>query len=104
MTLLKPLCVDLDGTLIDGDVTMIALREFVNRGFFNFFRVIFWFMHGRAYLKHKLAIVVSLDVEKLSYNSKLVDFINRRKADGGSVFLATACNIRYANAVAEYLG
>jgi phosphoserine phosphatase len=99
-----PLCVDLDGTLIEDDVTLKALGIYVKRRFFNIFVVFFWMLHGRAYLKHKLAQCVDLDVESLRYRTEFLTFVRKRNEGGYRIFLATACNQVYANRIADYLG
>jgi phosphoserine phosphatase len=100
----KPLCVDLDGTLIAEDVTLVAADIFMRRGLGNLLRMFLWLLHGRAYLKRKLAEAVNLDVDSLSYNDRVLDLISRRKKKGCKIFLATACDAIYANMIADYLG
>jgi phosphoglycolate phosphatase-like HAD superfamily hydrolase len=101
---MKPVCVDLDGTLIDEDVTQKALKIYVKRDFLNIFRVILWLLHGRAYLKHQLAQSVKLDVGSLRYNDNLLKYIAEKKNAGCKIFLATACNWDYAEDIADHLG
>jgi phosphoserine phosphatase len=98
-----PICVDLDGTLIRNDVTIEAARVFVKRSFWNVFKIFFWFLRGRAYLKRKLALQVDLDVSLLEYNKKFLDYIISRKSRGHSIFLATACDSIYAEKIADCL-
>ncbi|GHU10693.1 hypothetical protein FACS189449_00630 [Alphaproteobacteria bacterium] len=97
------LVVDLDGTLIAEDVTILALDKFVHNNPLNVFKVVWWFLHGRAHLKRKLAINVDLDVASLSYNKKLIDFLLNQKHEGCSLFLATACDRLYAEKVADFI-
>ncbi|MDR1334349.1 MAG: hypothetical protein LBJ71_03965 [Holosporaceae bacterium] len=101
---MMPICVDLDGTLIDEDVTLKALEIYVKSDFSNIFRVILWLLRGRAYLKHQLAQFVRLDVSSLSYNDNLLKYIAKKKSDGCKIFLATACNRVYAEDIADHLG
>ncbi|MDR2067832.1 MAG: hypothetical protein LBP41_02480 [Holosporaceae bacterium] len=100
---LKPICVDLDGTLIKNDVTMIALKKYVKGNFLRIFEVFYWFLHGRAHLKHQLAKNISLDAKSLNYNKKFLDFIIGERKKGRRIFLATACNRNYAHEVADFL-
>jgi phosphoserine phosphatase len=100
---LKPICVDLDGTLVKNDVTMMVLRRYVKDNFLHVFKVFYWFLHGRAYLKHKLAKNVNLDVSSLNYNQKFLNFIIDERKKGRRIFLATACNQNYAHEVADFL-
>ncbi|MDR0632327.1 MAG: hypothetical protein LBF54_03780 [Holosporaceae bacterium] len=99
-----PLCVDLDGTLIEGDVTLKVLKIYIKLRFFNIFVALFWLLRGRAYFKHKLAESVELDAASLKYNRRLLEFILKKKGKGHPIFLATACNHVYADKVADYLG
>ncbi|MDR2724165.1 MAG: hypothetical protein LBB25_03105 [Holosporaceae bacterium] len=102
---MRPLCVDLDGTLLEEDVTLVAAKIYMKRSFFNLLKMIFWIARGgRAHLKHKLAQHVDLDTKRLNYNKELMEFILQRKTKGHKIFLATACNHVYARKVADYLG
>ncbi|GHU17560.1 hypothetical protein FACS189472_04630 [Alphaproteobacteria bacterium] len=96
-------CVDLDGTLISEDVTICALKIFVRHNPLNVFKVAWWFLHGRAYLKRELAVRIDLDVANLSYNKKLIDFLMKKKQNGYRLFLATACDRLYAEKIADFI-
>lgn len=99
----KPICVDLDGTLIRNDVTIDAIRALIRQNFFNIFKIGMWFLRGRAYMKKRLSENVELDVSKLCYNKKFLDFIISKKNDGHQLFLATACDKSYAEKIADSL-
>jgi phosphoserine phosphatase len=103
---MKPLCVDLDGTLIREDVTLLALKKFLRRNpLVNAAKIIYWLLEGgRACLKQKLALEVPIDVSTLSYNKKLLDFLLRRKSEGIRLFLVTACDKVYAEKIADSVG
>jgi phosphoserine phosphatase len=100
---LKPLCVDLDGTLVRDDVTAIALNRYVRDNFLHVFRVFYWFLRGRAYLKHKLSQNIRLDASVLNYNQKFLNFIIDERKKGRRIFLATASNQSYAHEIADFL-
>ncbi|MDR0678030.1 MAG: haloacid dehalogenase-like hydrolase [Holosporaceae bacterium] len=104
MNKLKPICVDLDGTLIDEDVTTEAIKIYLRRSFLNVFRVFYWLLRGRAYLKQKLSEFVELDVSSLKYRKEFLAFILNKKQKGHQIFLVTASNHTYADKVADYLG
>ena len=99
-----PICVDLDGTLIYEDVTMVAMRSFIHQNWWNIFLIVLWFLRGRAYLKHCLAETVEIDPASLTYNQKLLDFLCAQMKSGARLILATACDQKYANVVAKYVG
>lgn len=104
MTRRLPICVDLDGTLIHDDVTILALNGFVRGAWSRVFQVVAWFLRGRAYLKRQLALRVPLDPSRLRYNNAFLSYIKNKRESGHRIFLVTACNIDYANVVASYLG
>jgi hypothetical protein len=102
-----PLCIDLDGTLIETDVTWLATKIYLHNNIFNIFngvRLAAWMSRGRAYYKHKLASVVSLDPKQLPYRSLLMGYLKAEQKAGRSLYLATAADITYATAVSDYLG
>jgi phosphoserine phosphatase len=100
-----PLCIDLDGTLIRGDVTIDAIKKYYAAGGFrNLLRMSLWLLRGRAHLKRMLARNVQLDADTLDYNKNLLDFIAQKKSAGHGIFLATACDEIYANEIADFLG
>jgi phosphoserine phosphatase len=103
---MNPLCVDLDGTLILEDVTLLALKEFLRRNpLLNAPKAAHWLLcSGLAFLKQKLAMEIPIDVRMLSYNEKLLDFMLKRKSEGVRLFLATACDRVYAEKIADSLG
>lgn len=102
---MQPLCVDLDGTLIYNDVTLIAYGDYIYGHQFKMLAAAWWLLKGgRALLKHELACRIDINPAELHYNEKVLEYIDAHKCAVGKVFLATACNIKYANAVAEHLG
>jgi hydroxymethylpyrimidine pyrophosphatase-like HAD family hydrolase len=99
----KPICVDLDGTLIRNDVTIRAFRAYLAGSVWSVFSVVFWLIKGRAYLKKQLASSVNLDPSLLDYNNDFLQFIIDKKKEGHKIFLATACDKIYADQIAEFL-
>ncbi len=101
---LEPLFVDLDGTLIAGDVTWESLFAAVGKFPWLVFVIPFWFLQGRGYMKRRVAEHAAIEVRGLPYHPQVVDFCRRRRAQGGEVILATASDRSLARAVAENLG
>lgn len=99
-----PICVDLDGTLIRGDVTAIAAEEYVRKNVFHVFELLGWFCGGLANFKQKLAEAETIDPAVLPYNREFLDYLKEKKSENHKIFLATACNTAYAKLVADYLG
>lgn len=103
-TLDCPLCVDLDGTLIEEDVTQVSLRMYLKENLMRIGKVLFWSLKGRAFLKKKLGEIVFLDPASLSYALPVLDLIKEAKNKGHLIVLATAADARIAHKVAHYCG
>ena len=99
----RVICVDLDGTLIDTDLSIDAAKKFVRKDIFNVFRLAFWFFKGIQYLKYKVAEETEIDVLTLPYNSGFLSYLNKRKSEGCQIYLATGSAEKYAKQVADHL-
>lgn len=99
----RVICVDLDGTLINTDLSVDAAKKFVRKNIFNVFRLTFWFFKGIQYLKCKVAEETEIDVSILPYNSGFLSYLNKRKSEGCQVYLATGSTKKYAKQVADHL-
>ena len=62
-----------------------------------------WLGTGKANLKARIADEVELDVAALPYNPRVLDWVRQAQRAGRRVVLATASNVRYAQAVADHL-
>ncbi len=102
----RVLCVDLDGTLIVGDMLWESLIALVRRRPWAVLLLPLWLLRGRAHLKQQLArtAAADLDVAALPYRDEVVSLIRREFARGRPVVLATASDVRLASAVANHLG
>ena len=100
---LPVLCVDLDGTLVRTDTLAELFVASVRQNPWVVFLCLFWMIQGRAILKEELARRTQLAVSRLPYNQDVLKYVRQAKAVGTRVVLATAANIRVANAVAEQL-
>lgn len=96
--------VDLDGTLIHTDLLVESALRFVALRPFQAYRLILWLARGKAHLKAQLAQRVEIDPSALPYNEPLLDHLAALAAQGTPLYLATAANERYAEAVARHLG
>lgn len=103
-TELSPLCVDLDGTLIYEDVIWVSWKNLIKSDFKKCFTPLLWFMKGRAYMKHQLALHSFIDPSKLTYNKELLCFLKKCKDDQIHIVLATAADEKFATTIANYLG
>lgn len=99
-----PLAVDLDGTLILGDVVAAAAWRMVAASPFGLFRLALWFLRGRAYAKARLAAEAPGAPARLAYNRPLLDWLRAQKATGRILVLATATDKRAAEAIATHVG
>jgi 4-hydroxybenzoate polyprenyltransferase/phosphoserine phosphatase len=85
-----PLVVDVDGTLLKGDLLHEAALQFVARHPFQSWRLGSWLTGGKAHLKTELAARVDPVVESIPMRDAVVDTIAAAKADGREVWLASA--------------
>lgn len=101
---IRPLCVDLDGTLIDTDLLFESYVAFVRAKPLLAFMPILWLIFfGKAGLKARLVNQVKLDVAYLPYNSIVLAAIRMEKANGRQIVLVTASHLIYAQEIAEHL-
>jgi 4-hydroxybenzoate polyprenyltransferase len=97
----KPLCIDLDGTLIRTDVLQESLLEFIKLYPWKVFHILFWILKGRAYLKKKVAEKIILDPALLPYNEKFLKFLKQQK--NRDLYLVTAADKKVALPIAKHL-
>lgn len=100
----RPLCVDLDGTLVKSDTLLDSVLVLGRRKPSQVWRLPFWLMRGRAALKAHLASTVSLDVAHLPYNRDLLAFLEQEHAAGRKLYLATGADQTLARRIAAHLG
>lgn len=100
----RPLVVDLDGTLLRSDMLVESAFSFLRQHPFRALAPLSWLFSGKANLKAKLAAAVSLDVTTLPYDRQTIAFLEREKANGRTLVLATASHQKYADMIAAHLG
>ena len=100
----RPLCVDLDGTLVKSDTFVDSLMVLVRRQPGAFLRTPAWALKGKAHVKSQVGSLVSLDVEHLPYNRPLLDYLRGEHAAGRKLYLATGADRELAHRVANHLG
>lgn len=99
-----PLVVDLDGTVIRTDLLWELIARLLRRNPFAVFQIAFWWLRGRAWLKHQLAARVQAEPATLPYQRDFVAWLRKEKAAGRKIVLATASDQRMAQPVADHLG
>ena len=98
-----PLCVDLDGTLVAGDLLVESLRMAARSPRFLLESPL-RLARGRAPFKAWVARQVLPDLELLPWHQPLLDWLRTARQGGRPLLLATAADARVAHAVAEFLG
>lgn len=103
LPLSMPLVVDLDGTLIAGDMFYKSLFAALLRNPFIVLPCIGWLWRGRAALKRELALRCRIDFDRLKLHQDVLALLLREKAAGRSVALATAADALLAEQIAVRL-
>ncbi len=99
-----PLVVDLDHTLIAGDIAMESLVRQATRGLRAFLGVLWCLLRGPAAVKCHLARHAPVDPARLAYRPEVLALIAEARAERRPVILASAAHWRNARAVARHLG
>lgn len=99
-----PLCVDLDGTLINTDMLWESLVRWLRRKPWYLPLILLWWSRGRARLKAELAARVRVDPATLPYHQPFLRFLQGEKRCGRTLLLVTASDEALARPVAEYTG
>ncbi|MGH7601237.1 MAG: UbiA family prenyltransferase, partial [bacterium] len=100
----KPLCVDMDGTLLATDVLWESLLVLLKNQPLKIFSLPFWLLKGKAYFKRELARRVRLNPTVLPYRESVLAFLREEKESGREIVLATASDQHVAQSVADHLG
>jgi 4-hydroxybenzoate polyprenyltransferase len=98
------LCVDLDGTLIRGNVLWECVLALLKTRPSTLLLLPFWLLAGRASLKQKLAARIQLDPARLPYRQAVLDLLQREKANGRRIALVTAADRELAETISSHLG
>jgi phosphoserine phosphatase len=101
-TCLLPVCIDLDGTLIQTDVLLESLLIYVKKFPWKSVLLLYWLIQGRALLKKKVADEIDLDILSLPVNQKIIDLILSYRKKGHKIYLVTAAAEKYGYAVAKH--
>src|SRR6478609_9989905 len=99
-----PLVLDLDGTLIAGDLLYKSFFSILRRNPLIVFSCAAWLLRGRAALKRQLALRNRIDWERLALHRDVLDLARREKAAGRTIVLATAADAVLAGHLAARLG
>jgi hypothetical protein len=97
------LAVDLDGTLIFGDLFRLSIFRLIASNPLYILIIPIWLCRGRAALKRSVAERVDIDPAQLVYRTEVLDFVRAQAKTGRRTVLATGSDARLAQAVADYL-
>ena len=103
-----PLVVDVDGSLIGGDLLIERIARLLSVSPLSLFALPFWLVaamvRGRSWLKRRIAEAVSLPPDTLAWNPVVLEEIAAAQAAGRSVWLASASDARAVSPLAETVG
>ncbi len=99
-----PLVVDVDGSLVSGDLLIEGATRLVAASPLRLFALPFWLAEGRAALKRRVARAVPLPPETLVLNPAVLDEIAAAKAAGREVWLVSAADELAVAPLAESVG
>lgn len=100
----RPLCVDLDGTLVKTDTFEQALFLLVRTRPLALFSLPRWARQGLAGLKQRVVQQVTSDSSAFPFHAELLDFLKEEHAKGRELILVTASDEATAHSVAEQTG
>jgi 4-hydroxybenzoate polyprenyltransferase/phosphoserine phosphatase len=99
-----PLVVDLDGTLIMGDLLVESASQVATRRPADLLHFVPWLLESRVRLKSELARRCDIDPAALPYNEPLIEWLKGERESGRKIVLATASHQLLADRVAHHLG
>lgn len=99
-----PLVVDVDGTLVKTDLLHEALLQSAAQHPWQLWRVPLWMMGGKSRLKSRLGDQVTLGIGSIPLRDETISAIREAQAQGRPVFLASASDHRYVEALAQRIG
>jgi phosphoserine phosphatase len=103
LPLSMPLAVDLDRTLITGDMLHESIRSALRHNPFDALLYATRLWGGRAGLKRAFARHCHIDWDRITLHQDVLELVLREKAAGRSVALATASDALLAEQIAAHL-
>jgi len=103
LPLSMPLVLDLDGTLIAGDLLYKSFFSILRRNPLIVFGCARWLLTGRAALKRQLALRNRINWDRLELHQDVVALAIREKTAGRAIVLATAAAAVLAGQLASRL-
>src|SRR5262245_27806195 len=100
----RPICVDLDGTLIRTDLLFESMLLLIKEQPLALFALPWIMVRGRAALKRFIASRIGIDPITLPFNSSFLEWLKYEKAKGRRLILVTASDAVLAERVAALSG
>lgn len=98
-----PLCVDLDGTLIQTDSLWESCLRLISQQPFMLLLLLLWLFLGKAGFKQKVSQHVKLAPGSLPFNTDLLKYLTQQRLLNRHLVLVTAANKTIAEAIASHL-
>ena len=98
-----PLCVDLDGTLIQTDSLWESCLRLISQNPLMLLLLPLWLLCGKAGFKNKVSRHVELDPGSLPFNVKLLKFLTHQRLHNRQLILVTAANKKIAESISSHL-
>ena len=98
-----PLCVDLDGTLLNTDTIVESALLAVKKKPFLLFVIPFWIFWGKNFFKTKITDLAIPDIKSLPYNLPFLEYLKEEKKTGRYLVLTTATTTNIANEIENHL-
>lgn len=98
-----PLCVDLDGTLLQTDSLWESCLRLLSHQPLLILLLPLWLLSGKAGFKNKVSQHVELDPSSLPFNTKLLKYLTQQRLHNRHIVLVTAANKKIAEAIADHL-
>lgn len=97
----RPLCVDMDGTLVETDTMEELIVAFLRARPWRFWVLPLWLLRGRPWFKRRLADEAAIRVDLLPVRADFINFLEGEHARGRTLVLASAGNEKMVRLVAE---
>ena len=101
---IRPLCVDLDGTILRGDTFWEQVFALARANPLFVFRLLAWCPRGKPFVKEHLAVLPMPDWSSFHVDLKLVAWLRAERAAGRPVHLVTGAHRAAAQLAADHLG
>jgi hypothetical protein len=98
----RPLCVDMDGTLLETDTMEYLIVSLLRANFWSFWALPFWLLRGRAHFKRRLGEAAVLRVDLLPVQPDFAKYLEEQHAAGRILVLASAADERVVKKVADH--